>query len=952
MGFMELGYMLIIAAVSIVLSELLRPKIKVENARPAGLGDFTFPTAIEGRPVPIVWGTVKIDGANVVWYGDLRQVPRKKTMKTGLWSSQSFIQGYKYNVGVQLAICKGRIDAIRRVWIGDTEVWSGSVQDGTIDVNEPELFGGNDLGNGGMVGTFRVHSGSTTQAVNAYLSDFQDPQPAYRGTCYLVWEGGYIGNNTSLKPWKFEASRFPNGLGLTSSKHIVNTYDSNPACVLYEVLTNAEWGFGFSASDVDVANFQAVGNTLYGEGNGFSMILDKVMEGGEFIRELERQIGGVLYLDPGTGQFKINLVRGGYDVDLIPQITSANCCEIADWAPGSWESVSNEVRVGFSDRTRDYFSTFAEAKSIATQKAQGKVEPATVQYPGVKNGALANQIASREIRERSRPLAKATVRVDRTFWNLHPGDVIAWTDDTLGHVKLPMRVSRISLGTLGDGKVELNLIQDVFEYAAGFSSAPPATGWSAPTQDVGGIPSDEQVVFEAPRAMTRRDPNYPDVANRLWCGGRQHDAGACALRAYQRNASGTPSGAYSLSGEIGSFLTCGKLKTAISAGGNNPGTVEIEADEDAVAVLLASFDAAGSAGDVGQHLLNLILIDSEFLACTSVTNNTTYLTLNYTYRGMLDSAPADHAVGAKVYVLNAGGDLMYDTITPGYNVHAQVRQLSRTDESTEGESSTVNLAMANRTLRPYPPVELYVNGSRYPSAPSYDTMKTGGSTLDDRGYEITFTRRDFRTYDEVAGITTDAATLDATFPSANSTQYRAEAIDDPDGTPASMTTTSWNAGAALVFVSRTKILRAKAGVKPTTMRLEVETRHTIAGTTYEALQASPHDFTPGASTLDNDNNWGNLPYNVGSATWTAPVSGTYTANIGTAMPSGNVEYRLNGGAWTTLITAGATTGTIVGVTASDTIEVRHLSNTGTSTETFLELLAPSGTVNAYAILIY
>jgi len=950
MGFLELGYMLVLAAASMILSELLRPKVAVENARPAGLGDFNFPTAVEGRPVPVAWGTVKIDGANVVWYGDLRQVPRVKKMKTGLWSSQSFVQGYKYDVGVQLALCKGRIDAVRRAWVGDTQVWSGSVQDGTFDVNEPELFGGDDLGSGGMVGTFRVHSGSATQAVNAYLSAHQDPLPAYRGTCYLVWEGGYVGNSTSLKPWKFEVSRFPNGLGLTSSRHIVNTYDANPACVLYEILTNTEWGFGFSSADVDVANLQAVGNTLYSEGNGISILLDKVMEAGEFIRELERQIGGVMYLDPATGQFKVNLTRGGYDVDLVPQVTSANCCEIVDWAPGSWESVANEVRVGFADRARDYFETFAEAKSVATQKAQGKVEPATIRYPGVKDGALANQIACREIRERSRPLAKATVRVDRKFWNLHPGDVVAWTDDTLGHVKLPMRVSRISLGTLADGKVELNLIQDVFEYAPGFSSAPPATGWSAPTQAVGGIPADEVVAIEAPRALTRRDPNYPDVVDRLWCGGRQASAGACALRAYQRNASGVPSGAYALSGEVADFLATGKLKTALAAGGANPGSVEVEADEDTVATLLAAFDAASSAGSVGQHLVNLIMIDSEFLACVSVTNSTTYLTLNFTYRGMLDSAPADHAIGAKVYVLR--GDLMYDTITPGYNVHAQVRQLSRTDESTEGESATVSLTMANRTLRPYPPVELAVNGARYPAAPTYDAMKTGGTTLDDRGYEVTFLRRDFRTYDEVAGITIDAATLDATFPAANSTQYRAEAIDDPDGTPTSLAVTAWNAGAALLFVSRTKILRAMAGVKPATMRLEVETRHAVSGTTYEALQASPHDFAPGASTLDDDANWGLVPFGTISPTWAAPVTGTYTFNIGTAMPSGAVQARINGGSWQTVIAAGNVTGTLAGVTASDTIEVQHLSNTGTATETFLEAVAPSGTVNAYAIMVY
>ena len=63
--------LLILVVVLTVVAELLRPKPDIENARPAGLGDFDFPTATEGRAIPVVFGTVKIAGPNVVWYGDL-----------------------------------------------------------------------------------------------------------------------------------------------------------------------------------------------------------------------------------------------------------------------------------------------------------------------------------------------------------------------------------------------------------------------------------------------------------------------------------------------------------------------------------------------------------------------------------------------------------------------------------------------------------------------------------------------------------------------------------------------------------------------------------------------------------------------------------------------------------------------------------------------------------------
>lgn len=61
---------------SLVLSYLLRPKAqtpqKQEPEKPAGLGDFDFPTVSPGRSIPVVFGTRWVKGPNVVWYGDLK----------------------------------------------------------------------------------------------------------------------------------------------------------------------------------------------------------------------------------------------------------------------------------------------------------------------------------------------------------------------------------------------------------------------------------------------------------------------------------------------------------------------------------------------------------------------------------------------------------------------------------------------------------------------------------------------------------------------------------------------------------------------------------------------------------------------------------------------------------------------------------------------------------------
>ena len=67
---------------SLVLTAIpyvLAPKPKTTPPKAAGLDDFSLPTAEEGRPIPVVFGTVLLRGPNVVWAGDLKVDPIRKS---------------------------------------------------------------------------------------------------------------------------------------------------------------------------------------------------------------------------------------------------------------------------------------------------------------------------------------------------------------------------------------------------------------------------------------------------------------------------------------------------------------------------------------------------------------------------------------------------------------------------------------------------------------------------------------------------------------------------------------------------------------------------------------------------------------------------------------------------------------------------------------------------------
>lgn len=67
---MEFFYYLAILIISSAISYAMMPKPPSPEP-PAEIKDFDVPTAEEGRPIPVIFGTVKITGANVLWYGDV-----------------------------------------------------------------------------------------------------------------------------------------------------------------------------------------------------------------------------------------------------------------------------------------------------------------------------------------------------------------------------------------------------------------------------------------------------------------------------------------------------------------------------------------------------------------------------------------------------------------------------------------------------------------------------------------------------------------------------------------------------------------------------------------------------------------------------------------------------------------------------------------------------------------
>ena len=85
-------------------------------------------------------------------------------------SSKSQTVGYRYRMGLHLALCQGPVDAVQEIQMGDRTAWGDAdrapLSSGhgltTLSINKPTLFGGDER-EGGVVGNIDVLPGGPGQ---------------------------------------------------------------------------------------------------------------------------------------------------------------------------------------------------------------------------------------------------------------------------------------------------------------------------------------------------------------------------------------------------------------------------------------------------------------------------------------------------------------------------------------------------------------------------------------------------------------------------------------------------------------------------------------------------------------------------------------------------------------------------------------------------------------------
>ncbi len=689
---------------------------KPETPQPKGIGDFDLPTADSDRCIPVIFGSVKIPGGNVIWYGDL---------DARIFQIDDQDAGYDYRLGVAMALCMGPVDGVTALFIDEKNTgWTymSTEADGHVvqGVSAFNLFGGHKVGgNGGVAGTVHVYYGTDVQNPDPYMAiKCSSSWPAMRGVCWLMfrniinpaspggWPTGFWwGISEYIRPVAVFAHRCPNTLpGLTAGHHRWvkdGGYDANPACMLYEILTDSTWGLGVDAADIDAASFVAAGEALWAETLGLAMVIDRQMSATDAVAEILRNIDADLTGDVRTGKLTLTLVRDDYDPADLP-LLDESCVTDVELTRGSWSETTNIVKVNYTSRLDGYTAKVAQWQNSANRRIRGVDAAETLDFRGLTNATAALRVAGRCIKAVSFPFARLKVTANRKAWALRRGQPFRLTWPPLGIVEMVCRVTRPNGGELAKGGITIEAVEDSFDVAGTGFTDPPASGWVDPVGAA--VAAAQQALIECPFHLA------PDGLRWALALVARADGTLLGFESWQDPAGGTN---FAQGASIPAFCGTGTLVAAYAKNTAALDTTGFQIEN------LYDPDAVASTTTDGLYAgVNLALIDSELVAWQTIAGTGGTRTLSYVLRGVLDTVPVDHALGARVWILRPGSPPLTG-LSPFSSEVASLRvkvlPYNTRNVLPIADATVMTLAVGSRYAKPYPPGRVRVGGVAWPT---------------------------------------------------------------------------------------------------------------------------------------------------------------------------------------------------------------------------------------------
>lgn len=255
----------------------------------------------------------------------------------------------------------------------------------------------------------------------------------------------------------------------------------NPAHIIYECLTNREWGRGFPTSLIDLTSFASCAQTLFAERFGLCLKWSRSDSIDSFIQGVIDHIGASYYQSRTTGLMTLKLIRDDYSVEDLPIYdTDSGITRINESSISSPINGVNQIEVTYHDPISDEDMVVKIDNIAAIQASGGNINLLQKNYPGIPTAALAQRLAQRDLRAASSVLRRFSFSMDRRGRMLAPGSVIRIRDAARGIPETVVRIVTVEDGTNTSGEMTLTGVQDVFALPGSSYSVPVPNTWTPP----------------------------------------------------------------------------------------------------------------------------------------------------------------------------------------------------------------------------------------------------------------------------------------------------------------------------------------------------------------------------------------------------------------------------------------------------------------------------------------
>ncbi|UHC16074.1 phage tail protein [Methylobacterium currus] len=586
-------------------------------------------TASSALPVAIVYGTNRA-APNLIWHDGFQTHAQRSKAAGGKGGGQkATVTGTTYSTWLMLGVGEGPIQGIGTIWNGQASA-------------AYPAYG------------LSLIPGTTPQDPWAPAAvRYPDAALAYPGTAYAASPAFDLGSSAGIPQLAFEVrGRL---VGSPSSAD-----DADPAAMLVDFLTNAQYGTGFPAASLDA-------RTILGSpGDGsyqtycaaLGLSLSPVLADQETASSiLTRWLlltnaapvwsGGLLKIVPYGDLPVTGTTLAGGTVTFQPNVapvydlTDDDVLHAEDEDPvrltrSDPHGIPNLQRIECSDRGHAYAATTVEARDQAAIERFGLKAGASVTAREICALPVAGLVAQLLLQRTLYIRNTYTFRLSWEYCLLEPMDVVTLTDPGLGLARTPVRIREIEEDEAG----LLTVVAEEFPGGVATASLYPVAGSAGRSinRDVAAAPVNPPVIVEPP-------PDLTGGRAEVWIAASGGSGGVADPNWGGANVWISRDGvSYAEIGTLTAPARHGVLTAPLPApAGPNPDT----ASTLAVDLSRSGGALAGASLADAQNAVTLALVDHELVAYAGATlTGPNAYALTTLMRGLYGSAPATHAAGA------------------------------------------------------------------------------------------------------------------------------------------------------------------------------------------------------------------------------------------------------------------------------------------------------------------